>query len=223
MRHRAPRSTLALLRLSDPTRRGTGAAVALVVVAALTGVGVAITSDDADPSAANVPLNTELGTPEATTTPRIDEPPAAASRSGERTKKPSPRAEAPRTTSPTEVPSTAEPTPSASTSVPDPPSPTPTNSQRPSPSTSPVDDTAPNTTASTSAVDDDSWTISIGADEPATYECSLDSGAYQGCAATTTFSNLEHGRHSVSVRATDEAGNTDSTPAELSTTVNPAR
>jgi hypothetical protein len=84
----------------------------------------------------------------------------------------------------------------------------------------PADGSAPDTSASTSAVDGDSWTVALSADEPASYECSLDGGSYQACGSSTTFSGLDHGRHSLAARATDDAGNTDPSPAQLTTTVN---
>ncbi len=46
-----------------------------------------------------------------------------------------------------------------------------------------------------------------------TYECSLNDGAYSPCLANQQFVNLSEGQNKVCVRATDRAGNTDSTPA----------
>jgi hypothetical protein len=77
----------------------------------------------------------------------------------------------------------------------------------------------PRTTASTSSVDAGSWVLALAADEPATFECSLDGGAYQPCGATATFPDLDGGKHTLAARATDEAGNTDPTPVQLTTTV----
>ena len=48
----------------------------------------------------------------------------------------------------------------------------------------------------------------MSADEPSTFECSVDGGAWTPCDAGTTVSDLADGTHTVSVRATDEAGNT---------------
>jgi large repetitive protein len=45
------------------------------------------------------------------------------------------------------------------------------------------------------------------------FECSLDSGPWEPCASPTTYIDLAVGLHTFSVRATDEAGNTDPTPA----------
>jgi large repetitive protein len=52
-----------------------------------------------------------------------------------------------------------------------------------------------------------------------TFACSLDSGAYEPCSSPRTYSNLSDGEHTVRVRATDAAGNTDGSPASRSWTV----
>ena len=41
-----------------------------------------------------------------------------------------------------------------------------------------------------------------------TLECSLDGNAYQACSGIVGLGSLPLGRHSLAVRATDEAGNT---------------
>ncbi len=46
-----------------------------------------------------------------------------------------------------------------------------------------------------------------------TYECSLDSGAFVPCAASSIFPGLADGSHMLAVRARDAAGNVDPTPA----------
>jgi hypothetical protein len=51
------------------------------------------------------------------------------------------------------------------------------------------------------------------------FECRVDSGAWADCTSPWTTSALSDGAHSVSVRATDAAGNTDATPAARSFTV----
>jgi hypothetical protein len=86
-----------------------------------------------------------------------------------------------------------------------------------------VDTTAPNTTigagpigatASTSAI------FSFSADDPAaTFECSLDGAAFSSCTSPKTYTGLAEGAHSFQVRATDQAGNTDPTPAVRNWTV----
>jgi hypothetical protein len=68
-------------------------------------------------------------------------------------------------------------------------------------------------TASTSA------TFGFASDAGATFECQLDGGAWTACSNPVTFTTLAQGAHSVAVRARDPAGNTDSTPASASWTV----
>jgi subtilisin family serine protease len=53
------------------------------------------------------------------------------------------------------------------------------------------------------------------ADEPSTFECKLDAGAYSPCSSGDSFGPLQDGDHSFAVRATDEAGNVDPSPATL--------
>lgn len=45
------------------------------------------------------------------------------------------------------------------------------------------------------------------------FECSMDGAGFGNCAAHETFSNLPEGKHTLLVRAVDEAGNEDPTPA----------
>ncbi|WP_225888062.1 adventurous gliding motility protein AgmC [Myxococcus xanthus] len=57
-------------------------------------------------------------------------------------------------------------------------------------------------------------TFDFDSDEsPVTYECSLDGAAYVPCSDPVTFTGLAGGSHTLSVRAVDEAGNVDGTPA----------
>jgi hypothetical protein len=53
-----------------------------------------------------------------------------------------------------------------------------------------------------------------------TYACKLDDAAWAACGASYTTPSLADGPHTLSVRATDPAGNTDATPATYSWTVN---
>ncbi|HWC13905.1 MAG TPA: Ig-like domain-containing protein, partial [Actinomycetota bacterium] len=59
-----------------------------------------------------------------------------------------------------------------------------------------------------------------------TFECKLDSGSFTTCpAAGTSYSSLSQGSHTFSVQATDQAGNTDDSPASVTfvvDTVKPA-
>ena len=50
-------------------------------------------------------------------------------------------------------------------------------------------------------------------EKSATFECSLDHARFETCASPKTYTGLARGKHSFRVRAVDEAGNTDSTPA----------
>ena len=52
-----------------------------------------------------------------------------------------------------------------------------------------------------------------------TFECKLDSAAYASCSSPLTLSGIANGPHTVSVRATDLAGNIDATPATRGFTV----
>ncbi|WP_276497263.1 Ig-like domain-containing protein [Pontibacter litorisediminis] len=53
-------------------------------------------------------------------------------------------------------------------------------------------------------------------EQSVSYEVSVDGGAYTGSGSSFTARNLSEGNHTLSVRATDGAGNTDQTPATYS-------
>ncbi len=55
-----------------------------------------------------------------------------------------------------------------------------------------------------------------------TFECRVDSGAWGSCSTPETTASLADGAHTFQVRATDPAGNVDSTPASRSFTVDTA-
>ncbi len=85
-----------------------------------------------------------------------------------------------------------------------------------------VDATAPETTidvapSSLSAFAD--ATFEFSADELATFECSLDGVAFTACTNPKAYLGLADGAHNFRVRATDEVGNVDATPAEWDWTV----
>jgi subtilisin-like proprotein convertase family protein len=61
--------------------------------------------------------------------------------------------------------------------------------------------------------------FSFSADEHATFECALDGGAFAPCSSPTRYSELAPGDHGFSVRATDDAGNVDETPATRAFTI----
>lgn len=52
-----------------------------------------------------------------------------------------------------------------------------------------------------------------------TFECKVDKGAYAPCKSPFTLKKLKRGRHTLTIRAKDSAGNADKTPAILKFTV----
>ena len=60
-------------------------------------------------------------------------------------------------------------------------------------------------------------------EEGSTFECRVDGGAWQPCSSPHTTGELSDGSHTFEVRATDEAGNTDQTPASRTFTVKQCR
>ncbi|XRB16494.1 bacterial Ig-like domain-containing protein [Pseudoscourfieldia marina] len=54
-----------------------------------------------------------------------------------------------------------------------------------------------------------------------TYQCAVDNGAYAACTGSFSTTSLKAGQHVVRVRATDKAGNLESTPAFYSFSVRP--
>src|SRR5688500_15595795 len=53
------------------------------------------------------------------------------------------------------------------------------------------------------------------------FECSLDGAAFAACASPKEYTGLALGAHDVRVRAIDESGNVDQTPATRAWTVEP--
>jgi hypothetical protein len=86
-----------------------------------------------------------------------------------------------------------------------------------------ADTTAPDTSITaqpTSSTTDTAASLSFTADEPgSTFTCKLDDGFWASCASPESYSGLALGEHTFAVRATDAAGNTDTTPATSEWTV----
>ena len=89
-----------------------------------------------------------------------------------------------------------------------------------------IDTTAPETTILSGpdpTTNSSDATFEFSSDDPsATFECQLDSGGFESCTSPQTYSGLSEGSHTFSVRATDAASNTDSTPATRTWTVSSA-
>jgi hypothetical protein len=87
----------------------------------------------------------------------------------------------------------------------------------------PADTTPPDTTITsgpTGTTNDATPTFAFAASEASSvFECRVDAGSWASCTSPWTTSALSDGAHSVSVRATDVAGNTDASPATRSFTV----
>lgn len=64
-----------------------------------------------------------------------------------------------------------------------------------------------------------SFTGSDAGSGVASFECSLDGGAFSACASPAGYGGLSDGGHTFAVRAIDAAGNPDPTPASVSWTV----
>ena len=94
-----------------------------------------------------------------------------------------------------------------------------------------IDATAPNTEItpdSTLSTHSDHATFNLKsyishastqAETPSRLECSLDSGIYRPCTYIKTYGGLSNGTHTVRARSTDQAGNTDPSPAAFSWTI----
>ncbi len=93
--------------------------------------------------------------------------------------------------------------------------PTPTlTPEEPTGAAVPEDRDAPQTSLSEDYPDGSTAVFSFSADEPASFSCSLDGGAWTACGSPKTYSDLAAGWHDFAVRAVDEAGNVDPTPAQ---------
>jgi Bacterial Ig domain/Right handed beta helix region/Bacterial Ig-like domain len=89
--------------------------------------------------------------------------------------------------------------------------------------TGPSDTTPPETTITagpSGPTNDTTPTFAFSASQDgSTFACRVDTGAYAACASPWTTPALSAGDHSISVRATDSAGNTETTPATQSFTI----
>jgi len=86
-----------------------------------------------------------------------------------------------------------------------------------------VDVTAPDTTlpgAPTGTITTATPSLTLASSEgSSTFECKVDTGAYAACTSPWVTPTLGEGPHTIAVRATDPAGNTDATPATATFTV----
>jgi len=223
MRHRAP--TLLLDRLLLHHRPRTVLAAVVLLVAGLVTASVMTASGPPDGSDAAIETPSYPGA-------SYDPPTPSAGESSESTSGETP-SQAPTSSSPTLRPTqspvsrggdrgTDAPSPSTSPAPsPAPGTPTPgdapTTTDAPTPEEPAAD--APQTTATTRNANAGRWVIGVAADTEATYECSLDGGPYQACGSTVTYDDLEEGTHSFAAKATDGEGNTDPSPARLTTEI----
>jgi hypothetical protein len=87
----------------------------------------------------------------------------------------------------------------------------------------PPDTTAPETTISSGPSGSTTATSAsfdfASTESGSTFQCKLDSGAWTNCIGPKAYSSLALGAHTFSVKATDSSGNTDSSPATRSWTV----
>ena len=86
-----------------------------------------------------------------------------------------------------------------------------------------VDTVAPNTTidsnpSNPSGSANATFTFS-STEGSSTFECELDGAGFSSCSTPKSYSGLSEGSHTFKVRATDQAGNTDATPAQFTWTV----
>ena len=89
-----------------------------------------------------------------------------------------------------------------------------------------VDTAAPQTTIDSGPsgpTSDATPTFAFSADQAgSSFECRVDGGAWASCSSAHTTASLADGAHTFEVRATDQAGNVDATPASRAFTVDTA-
>ena len=107
---------------------------------------------------------------------------------------------------------------SFSVDLPDPPAPAP--AAPPPAATPPRDTTAPNTTIRRVRVRGRIARITFSGTDAGVsgaqglrFQCKLDRGRFRACRSPKTYRRLKKGRHTVTIRAIDAAGNVDRTPA----------
>ncbi len=87
----------------------------------------------------------------------------------------------------------------------------------------PPDTTPPDTTiisGPTGTITTTSATFAFSSSEAeSSFQCRLDSASWSGCNSPKTYSGLTEGAHAFTVRASDQAGNTDTSPATRNFTV----
>jgi hypothetical protein len=110
--------------------------------------------------------------------------------------------------------------------APAPPTPEAPTPPAPAPPAPPADTTAPETSIADGPADgststDASFAIS-SSESDSTFACELDDSSWAECSSPASYSNLTVGTHTFSVQATDAAGNTDTTPASQTWTVEAA-
>jgi len=85
--------------------------------------------------------------------------------------------------------------------------------------TTPPDTTITGGPAQSSSTTSTSATFTFTSTEAGTFQCALDGGSWAACSSPTTYSSLAPASHTFQVRAIDQAGNVDPTPASRSWTV----
>ena len=218
MRHRSPHLLLDLLRFGRPTTPRAKLALAATAVAALGGTSTAVALAAHDTTAPDQPSASGTARPTSSSSlgSRVPSPSRSAGRHAA-----TPQTMPSSTATPTPSPGQPSATPglpgqlgrvpaaSATASAPAPGSTTPT----------PGDRTAPQTSAVTLTHAGGTWTLTLTASEVGTFRCSLDGAAYRSCTASPAFTGLASGRHTLAVQAVDLAGNSDPSPAEVTTQV----
>ncbi|MGZ4537151.1 MAG: hypothetical protein ACXVXE_16555 [Nocardioidaceae bacterium] len=91
----------------------------------------------------------------------------------------------------------------------------PSRSGSPSSSPSARDHTSPITFLTKRLPEGKVAEFTFGANEPASFACSLDGAAYAPCTSPAQYADLDPGWHTFSVRATDTGGNVDGSPATV--------